>query len=177
MKYYKYIDLDNFDLIKNKSIDFIKPIDKIPYGLSFINHNLLLSNCPELATSLIKLGFEIKAIALYTTYINGPIHIDYKTDRMNKCRINIPLINCEGSITEFFAKGEYDSTLQKNGLEYFRQKENDTTAMKVAEVTVSKPTILNIQEPHRVVNKQNGQVPRICMSVFTDKDPYFLLEE
>ena len=175
MKYYAYLNLDEFEVIQQKTLEFIQPIDKINYGFSLLDKNKFLSVCPELQQSFDKFNLRVDGVALYVTYIDGPIHIDYKTNKLNECRINIPILNCAGSRTQFFSGGEFDATVQKNGLTYYKLKETDTSIVKEDEVEIIKPVVMRIQEPHRVVNNPDGEVPRICMTVFTDKDPVFLL--
>jgi hypothetical protein len=176
MKYFQYITLDNIDLIKDKILKFISPVENIPYGLSFINKSLVVIQCPELVDSIRQYNLEIERLALYRADINGPIHIDYKSEKNNKCRINIPLLNCEGSITEFFSGGDYTRISQPNNLYYYTNSPSKNAAIKVAEVEVNQPTILNIQEPHRVITNKTLLGPRITLSIFTDVDPIFLIK-
>jgi hypothetical protein len=176
MKYFQYITLDNIELIKDKILKFISPIENIPLGLSFINKDLALIICPELADSVRQYDLEIENLALYTVRIDGPIHIDYKSEKHNKCRINIPLLNCQGSTTEFFSGGDYNRTFQPNKLSYYTNVINENVAVKVTEVEINQPTILNIQEPHRVITNKTLIGPRITLSIFTDKDPIFLIK-
>jgi len=93
------------------------------------------------------------------------------------CRINIPVLNCEGSITEFYTGGKYvPHTANNNGEFSFLIIEDFSSAIKVAEVEILKPTVLRIQEPHRVVPNLNI-LPRITLSLVMNKDPVFLLDQ
>lgn len=98
---------------------------------------------------------------------HSKVHIDYINDKWNQCRLNIPILNTAGSLTEFYTGGNYTKVEQKNGL-YFLESIDDS-AVKVDEVEITVPTIIRIQSPHRV-NTNVTTVPRICLTVFTDVD-------
>ena len=106
---------------------------------------------------------------MYITYTQeqSKVHIDYINPNWNQCRLNVPILNTEGSITEFYTGGNYEKIIQNNGLSYLESI--DDSAIKVDEIELIKPTILRIQSPHRV-NTNTTTVPRICLTIFTSKD-------
>lgn len=169
MIYYKQFHLDSFDSIKSKSQKYFETWTSLPVGFTLLNKEQFLCICPEIESDLKKYDIEIKNIGVYITYTQeqSKVHIDYINPKWNQCRLNIPILNTEGSTTEFFTGGNYEEIVQKNGLSYLESV--DDSAIKVDEVEVTKPTILRIQAPHRV-NTNVSTVPRICLTVFTSKD-------
>ena len=161
--------MDSFDIIKSKSQKYFETWTSLPVGFTLLNKEQFLCICPEIESDLKKYDIEIKNIGVYITYTQeqSKVHIDYINPKWNQCRLNIPILNAEGSTTEFFIGGNYEEIVQKNGLSYLESV--DDSAIKVDEVEVTKPTILRIQAPHRV-NTNTDTVPRICLTVFTNKD-------
>ena len=169
MIYYKQFYLDSFDIIKHKSHQYFKTWPSLPAGFTLLNKDQFLTDCPELATDLQKYDIEIKSIGVYITYTQeqSKVHIDYINPNLNQCRLNIPILNTEGSMTEFYTGGNYEKIIQNNKVSYLESI--DDSAIKVDEIEIIKPTILRIQSPHRV-NTNTNTVPRICLTIFTSKD-------
>jgi hypothetical protein len=169
MIYYKQFQLDSFDIIKHKSQQYFQTWDSLPVGFTLLNKEQFLNVCPEIEADLRKYDIEIKNIGVYITYTQeqSKVHIDYINPNWNQCRLNIPVLNTEGSITEFYTGGNYEKIIQNNGLSYLESI--DDSAIKVDEIELIKPTILRIQSPHRV-NTNIDTVPRICLTIFTSKD-------
>jgi hypothetical protein len=169
MIYYKQFHLDSFTVIKSKSQHYFQTRSSFPAGFTLLDKKEFLSTCPELETDLKKYDIEIKNIGVYVTYTQeqSKVHIDYINPNWNQCRLNIPVLNTEGSTTEFYTGGKYKEIVQTNGLGYLESI--DDSAIKVDEVELISPTILRIQSPHRV-NTNTTTVPRICLTIFTSKD-------
>jgi len=63
-----------------------------------------------------------------------------------------------------------------NGYSAYKRKINDPTEIvKIGEVTIDVPTVIRVQIPHRI-RIDTAHVPRICLTVFMDRDPVFLLD-
>lgn len=177
MKYHTYLDMDCLSLVQEKTKAYIENIHGVQVGFSAIHWDQYVRLCPEIITAFKRYKIYPLRGALYTTFTqeDSVIHIDVTSSMIHKCRINIPIINCEGSLTEFYSGGNYTEYSQKeNGLSYF--KINDNSAIKVDEVEIIKPTVIRIQEPHRV-NTNLNKIPRICMTLWMNIDPVFLLED
>ena len=180
MQYYKSIEMNDFDLIKQTTLQYAIEKNHIEkFGFRFINWAEYVLSCPQILTAfsmynLIPIqGFFIIAYTLR----DAPLHIDYTSNTRPMCRINVPILNCEGSLTEFYSGGKYvPHTTNNNGEFSFLKIEDFSSAIKVAEVEILKPTVLRIQEPHRVVPNLNT-LPRITLSLMMNKDPVFLLDQ
>jgi hypothetical protein len=180
MKYYKSIEMNDFDLIKQATLQYAIEKNHIEkFGFKFINWAEYVLSCPQILTafSMYNLtpiqGFFIVAYSLR----DAPLHIDYTSNTRPMCRINIPILNCEGSLTEFYTGGKYVPRTENNNGEFsFTIIDDISLATKVAEVEILKPTVIRIQEPHRVVPNLNA-VPRITLSLVMNRDPVFLLDE
>ena len=129
MNYFKYIEIDNFELIQHKTLNFLTRNNWMHrIGFEILPFEEYLLECPEIITAFNR--YDIKPI-LVATYIMveqdmSRIHIDYKTSYMSLARINIPIVNCEGSSTEFYdiPLENFYATVQSNGLKYFTIKQN-----------------------------------------------------
>ena len=123
MKYYREIDLDNFEIIQEKLLTYAKTVieSKTINTIGFYNiprHEKLLSDIPELQSSFDKYNLKIHTIAFYITNkptvdyvsadqtiknpphtVRNPIHTDLYP---HKARINLPILNTKGTYTRFF---------------------------------------------------------------------------
>jgi hypothetical protein len=188
MRYFKHIDLDNYQLILENSRRFVSD----EYGTYLNNKKSLfqqiswktyLNHCPEILTSFSK--YELQPIGgfIYIIFTQdiAPLHIDY-INKFNKCRINIPIYNCEHSHTEYyriidtFSKNTNSFYKNTETCRYIKYDENDPNLEKVDEVVVDRPTVMRVQEPHRVIINSD-YVPRVVLTFRTNKDPVYLLEE
>lgn len=176
MKYHAYIEIDNFEVITKKTLEFIVEHNNVNrIGFYWLPWDEYVIYCPEIMTAFSRYNINPVAAATITTASLGDsrIHVDAV---LQQCRINLPILNCEGSKTEFYSGGEYN-TLYTAGsnIPYHVIKKDDTSAIKVDEVEITKPTVVRVLAPHYVRTNVNT-VPRISMSIQFDVDPVFLLE-
>ena len=192
MNYFKYININEYKLVLEKSRKFVLEtyntyLEKHESLFQLINWKSYVNYCPEILTAFSDYKLEPVTGYIYIIFDQklAPIHIDYISNFVNKCRINIPIFNCEHSKTLFYRKinnaGVVTPQMVKinKGLSsssYIRYDENDSALEKVDEVIVDKPTILRVQEPHRVII-DHTHIPRVVLTIQTRKDPVYLLEE
>lgn len=176
MIYFKEIDLANFEKIKKESQLYFSKWARLPIGFTLLDKERFLKNCPELISSAKEAQIGIKNIGAYITYhqSDSKVHIDYINPIWNQCRLNIPILNTEGSLTEFYSGGNFQEVRQENNLTYLESI--DESYIKVTEVEMLRPTIIRVQTPHRV-NTNTNKVPRICLTIFTDVDLVKFLNE
>ena len=176
--------MNDFDLIKQLTLQYVIEKNNLSGkgGFRFINWAEYTVYCPQILTafSMYDLTPVLGFFLVTFTQRDSPLHIDYISSIISNewplCRINIPVLNCEGSITEFYTGGKYvPHTANNNGEFSFLKIEDFSLVTKVAEVEILKPTVLRIQEPHRVVPNLNT-IPRITLSLVMNKDPVFLLD-
>ena len=101
MKYYRYLDLDYKNVI-----DKISPslLDEFSDSKSFfvpLSDQNLLKRFPEIQQIFDPINLQVDELALivYNSQWHNFIHIDDPTD---KSRINLPVLNCEKSQTNFY---------------------------------------------------------------------------
>lgn len=175
MKYHKHIDIDNFKVIQQKTLDFISSknnVDRI--GFYWMPWKEYTEYCPEILTSFSRYGLTPTGAATITTakFEHSIVHVDAV---QHECRINIPILNCEGSMTEFYSGGEYDIKYTPGEKNPYMILKKDSIATKVDEVELNQPTVIKVLQPHYV--RTNLQAtPRISLSVQFDIDPVFLLD-
>ena len=87
-------------------------------------------------------------------------------------RLNIPVMNCEGTLTKFYDVPEWKIAHNVQGYEVKVAADPDK-CIELAKVEIDRPTLLRVNTPHRViVNK----IPRITISLYFNTDPTFILE-
>lgn len=178
MRYYKSIEINDFQIIKNKTLEFIEKHNLYEIsGFRNMYWDEYIVYCPEILTAFSVQGLYPTVGYLCVSYSldDFSIHIDTKSKNSHLCRINLPILNCEGTLTEYYTGGEYEIFNQSNDKSYFKIKPDGKSVIKVDEIEIIKPTVIRVQEPHRVITNLN-KVPRITMTLKMNKDPVFLLD-
>lgn len=189
MRYFKYIDIDNYQSIIEKSRKFVleKYLSSQKSTFSILDWITYIKYCPEILTAFSKHGLIPYSGYIYSIFdkYSAPIHVDViNKKRPYKCRINIPIYNCEHSRTFYYRQINNPKVLEKFSphfhnagfTSYIKYEDDDPTLEKVDEVVVDRPTIMRVQEPHRVVIDQN-YLPRVVLTFRMNIDPVYLLEE
>jgi hypothetical protein len=172
MKLYQFIVIDDYNIIVSKVKNYLekKELINTEYaGYIPLNKNELINSCPELVRSLLKFDLFIDGAAIYRTTNNtqSPVHIDHVT---YKCRVNIPIMNCEYSSTVFY-NADIENTLVQpwDDTKYIKC----INAVEIDRVTIDRPMILRINTPHRV-EMDTSKSPRICLTIRCSPDPVML---
>jgi hypothetical protein len=197
MKYYREIQLDNFEIVKKKILYFFikhysKQLKKI-HGFHFVkNINWLCDMVPELKPAFAKYELEINYLAFYVANVytidyvpeneplkklyhgaKNPIHVDHYH---NQARINIPILNTAGTFTRFFTDCNiitYRNPFSTVPLYLV----SNTDYKEVDAVELLTTTVLRVNEPHLVHIPEGIKLPRITLTIGFDKDPVYLLED
>lgn len=178
-KYYRYIHLSNFNIIQQKCLEAIKMHDRVferyeeNTSYYLLDHNIVLKNCKELVLALNEYGLTCNYAMAYVMYKpqHTKIHIDKHTHR---CRINLPILNCDNTLTCFYENVEFKERITPLGL--YHRMVTDQNYTPVDSVEMNMPAVIAVGEPHKVVMPENAPAPRITMSLGTTKDPSFLLD-
>ena len=175
MKYYKYLDLNwkpcsdqiNRYISKNPSIISLN-------GGSWKNLDLsdVLENVPELINFANSMDCTLRFVALFVSrYRYGNIHID--DDKFSKCRINIPILNCNDTETRFFTTTSKPiKKLQSNGTALWLINPSDCT--QVDQFNLTQAVIFRNTHPHQVTSKHDNI--RISCTIGFKEDIEYLLE-
>lgn len=163
MKYYKYIDLDFANVAEKIKILITNNPNIIKSFWTTMNSQLILYAFPEIQKMFDPLKINVRTVSLVsvTTFSNtSGIHRDY-SDR--DVRINIPIINCEGSKTNFY-KSEYAPTklFLPNNVPYYQIDYDKCTI--VDSFCLNKPAAIRVTELHQVVANP-FHLPRISCTV------------
>lgn len=102
-----------------------------------------------------------------------PIHSDFRPHDNNKLAINIPLLNCEDSVTYFYKTNIENDLVEysSSGSPLIRYDEKDCE--KIDEFRFTNPVIFRTDIPHSVVN--NLGVTRLGISLRFENDPWHLI--
>ncbi len=179
MKYYVRIFVPGYETIRQKTDEFLDKMQWRPkIGFHALPWKEYVEYCPEILSAFEGLyGLKPVWAATYITYNDNHsrIHVDNKNPctHSHECRISLPIRNCAGTFTEFFTGGEYDEIYQPSGEKFYLLRQG-STATKVDQVEMLGPTVMRVMEPHRVSHPHQKQ--RVNLTVYTDKDPVFLLD-
>lgn len=104
----------------------------------------------------------------------GKLHIDFRPHDNNTLAINIPLINCDNAVTEFWESNQTSSVVEysPSGSPYLSCGDR-TTCKKIDEYTLTKPVLFNTSIPHSV-NNYSDKV-RAAISLRLAVDPWDLV--
>ena len=102
----------------------------------------------------------------------GMIHKDFRSND-NVLAINIPLINCENSVTEFWDTTEDTNRIQytSNGSPY--RGFNRSSCTKINEFKLTQPILFRTDVPHSLNNYSNKN--RLAISIRLVTDPWDLV--
>lgn len=178
MIYYKEIDIPNLDCLVEKTRNFIETkttlmSKRVFSAWHFLDFPEYIRAVPELLTAFSEYGITPVRVAAFVTYSNnnGKPHIDYC---MEEARINLPILNCSGSLTSFYE----DTTFELVSDPFTNIAYNVITGPlnKIDSYEINKATVMRVRKPHSVTMAPDNPVPRITLTIKFDKDPVFLLE-
>ena len=124
------------------------------------------------------MGMEILRPILIQVEPNavGRIHTDFRPDKNfgDQLAIQIPLENCEHSLTELWAS-DYKPPVQytSNGQPY--NYFDRSRCIKISEFVLTSPVVWRTDVPHSVSNFSDK--PRLAISLRFKKDPWNLVNE
>jgi hypothetical protein len=171
MNYYKHLDL-NFNSVSEKLKKYV--VGNSKKHKNFWNpDNGVLDSIPELHNLFEPYKIDIQQaiiIATANTDKTQGIHIDYNR---GSTRINIPIINCSNSITNFYRTFEEVVLVNKPNLIYYELQYNHCRL--VDSFVLHCPTVMRTDVPHQVVVSP-GHTPRISCSLWFEQDISFMLE-
>ena len=179
MIYYRKININHYEDIISKSLNFVRSANGIferanknssYYG---IDVDELLIVCPEISQAFGVYGLSCDYAAAFVMY--GPedckIHID---GYHKKARINLPLINCSNTFTNFYTNVKVEQKAKPYGHSLVAINNDCELA---DQVEVDQAVVLRTSAPHFVVLPETNPVPRITLTLGFDPDPVFLLDE
>jgi hypothetical protein len=176
MNYFKYANVDTV-LEKNvskKLLDYVNSDSYSDKGFwTNVNTQDVLNKVPELVELFKPLRINIKRIAFVTAIDKvGDIHIDDpKTAPV--IRINIPVLNCEQTSTNFYISSKpANETRLPSGIYYYKWSEKDCTL--VASTCVDRSTLIRTNELHQVCIHSDN-MPRITCTIEFYEDLEYLM--
>lgn len=177
MKYWKRITIDYEEEIRKKSLELITKhsnvLDQsqfkgsfIPMPPEFIKFNTAINRAFE------PYGRECVKAGIYLMWNNLDAipHID---DQEAIARVNIPLLNCEGTSTIFYDNVQTKTLLLPTGAPYHAV--TNTDYREVDRVEINSPTIIRISEPHSIVMNE-ARSPRLTLTLTLTPDISDLLD-
>jgi hypothetical protein len=178
MIYYKELDIPNFELIVEKTRQFIVTettlaSTRVFAAWHFLNFQNYVNAVPEILTAFSEYGITPIRVAAFVTHTSADAapHTD---DCLEYARINLPIMNCEGTQTNFFE--DTTSVRVTNPRTNISHNEITGPLHKIDSFEIKKATVMRVRAVHSVTMNQHNPVPRITLTIKFDKDPVFLLE-
>lgn len=179
MQYWKHIDIDHYDTIVSKTLDFIKTktvhMDRKKYRGPFINlpHYDFIKHVPEVNLAFKKYGLFFEDANIFLMWDNRDCvpHKDY-TDSI--ARVNLPILNCEGTKTLFYENLKSKRLILPTGAPFYMTMNKDFR--QVDEVEMTQATIVRISEGHSVIMNESN-FPRITLTLSFTPDVGLLLDD
>lgn len=187
MKYYKYIDVDNWQDIPYKTRRYLRIYtnfagvdDKNWLDLDLDHYRKFV---PEVFEIFKPYNLTIDFIAaIKICRPSSFIHVD--TTNGTDHRVNIPVSNYLNTLTKFYSSnvepkkisltdGKIADSIEEYTVSSILYKEEDCSLLD--EVCVDKPVILNVKVPHRVV-LPDRIYPRITLTIKFNEDISKLIE-
>ena len=181
MLYFKEGDIPYYDIIIQKSLDFVKKNDAAYFrkilSVSFYILNLddYISDVPEIRLAFAEYNMRCTAVGTYVMYSPAQTRI-HADGILNFARINLPLLNCKNTFTHFYSGCHSVHTVDPDSGIIGRYVTNPKEAKLEASIEMKKATVVRISEPHIVELPLGNPIPRITLSLSFDKDPIFLLD-
>lgn len=175
---YKFINLPGWENVVQLTLDHVKNNTdllerKIFWNLLNTDRDQVIFDAVEKLISPHNLTI-VRVMLLLVDKDWIPVHQD--NNKSPVARINIPILNCAGSYTNFYTSPNWDpiETKLDNGFPYIVHKdENCVLKERIESVT---PVVLNVQSIHNVTTN-NPNRPRLMLSIQTDPDAVILLKE
>jgi hypothetical protein len=103
----------------------------------------------------------------------GKIHKDYRPHDHNVLAINIPLVNCDNAVTEF-----WNTTEDPNRVQYTSSGSpfigfDHATCTRIDKFILTRPAVFRTDIPHSVNNYSDK--PRLAISLRLVDDPWHLV--
>lgn len=176
---YKFIDIENYELISEKVYKFVvekTPIMQENAVWNFLPKDQVLSEIPELLETFKKLG-DLVPLHLSVVKCRPNINIKMHIDSDTHARILWPIKNCEGSYTRFFEVQDVNVEKRygvKQDLYYHINNVED--AKLIESVELIKPIIFKPWIPHGVWPNPNCTEPRLTLTIKFSKSLEYMLK-
>lgn len=170
--YFKYIEIPNYEAIIAQLRKYVLSLDlNGKYGWHTLDADVLLTECELLKTffSDHSLNLRLSGVIITRPYSTNSIHLDHLGHDFSRLALNCNILNCETSKTRFYTATKSPVLKHNANKVPYCEYPADTIFSPVCEYTLDRPVLINTQEPHQVINKQNKI--RISISFRFYEDP------
>lgn len=178
--FYKTVDVPNWQAISSKMRLFVEQRPKV-FGRGYhinlmrLDEQEVRQECPELNRAFDHLNLKVTDVMVFVLWNQDQCGI-HKDTWHHAARINMPLLNCEGSFTAFYSDDE-PSVRVKNGQGKFVEVLKNQVAPIQCKFELAEPTVMRVLSFHKVLLPRGVRnAPRISLSLGFDIDPVVLLE-
>ena len=177
MATYKFIELENADVITEKLYEFVvNNTDILQTGRSWtpVNTAKVLSAVPELRTALDK--FTDLPVDISAFVYRPPGYEEAHLDGVVETRLLMPVRNCQGSYTKFFdLNGNTVTKMVEAKGNVWWKIGNEHPLVEIDRLELTKPVFFNAGVPHGVQTPK-GNGPRLTFTCSFKGDASHLTE-
>lgn len=175
MNYWRQVDIGDHELIAKKVHAHASTkvnLMTCPFW-NLLKIPELREAAPELFSGVESLGETIRCAALLVLRIDdSTLHIDHTvgTQKGVQARLNLPILNTEGTTTAFFKMSDRQFGLSHvNSINGTRVWNFRHLYKPITTVAVTQPTVLRISAPHTVFCETN-KFPRLTLTITFEND-------
>jgi hypothetical protein len=178
---YKYIDINNYEIISEKIYDFVLTKTDILQGnpkqvWNNLSNKQFLDCVPELAESFKELGQGLSAVLITIFKVEPKTNISVHTDGGNHARLLWPVRNCKGSYTKFYEVDERNIEKRNTGDGKYAHILNVKDANLLESVELIKPIVFKPWIPHGIMTNPSCEEPRLTLTISFNKSLEYLLK-
>lgn len=172
MRYYKYLDLDFLSVAEKLKTYILDNRDQMQGVWTNLDTQKILLLFPEVQTMFDPMNIKIKRISIVSHVVPGSSRI-HRDDTNCNVRINIPILNCDNSVTNFYKTDARPvKRFTENGTPYLQI--DNSQCVLVDSFCLNRPAALRVTEPHQVIINPDYS-PRIsCTIEFVENIDYLL---
>ena len=178
MKNFKYLDIDNIELVSEKIYNYIRDTTDIlqvsPWNPNWLPLSLdVIHQVPELGKFISDLNLDLRSIHVLRTWRTSKLHVDTRTD----IRINFPVSNTLGSAVTHFYELKDCVRVEKflQGYSYYDLEYSDQKI--IDSYVLDRPVAFNPDVPHQVVHAVQETTPRLILTMSFHNPPTYLLDD
>ena len=179
---YKYIDIENQELISQKVYDYVVNRTSILQGNpKQVWNNLdtedFLNRVPEFMEVFKVMGEGLAPVLITIFKVEPKTNISVHTDGEENIRLLWPISNCVGSYTKFFEVDEkYIEKRDDNEGEKYAHITNTEEARLLESVELIKPIVFKPCIPHGIWTNPTCEEPRLTLTIAFNKSLEYMLK-
>jgi len=177
--YFKYLDFPEYTQdVQDRFVAYLKTAPDIYHrrlgvSLMLLGKERIEERFPEIRDLFKPYNLVPEKYMVFVVWkpTDCGIHAD---DWPQVARINLPVLNCQGTRTLFYGDHEMITVDRPGGSKVHLAKRQNLAPVEAA--NSNRPLLLKVQTLHKVDLPQHNPVPRITLSISFEVDPAYLFD-